>query len=108
MTANDTTSRRVAVTICSIALILSMLAFVLSMGFATPAVLVCFVTPVVALACIRATPRLAIATLYWSAATFLAGPGIVNLEVWAIGCLALCGLVLLIGLALHWGFWTDS
>ncbi|MCY3623399.1 MAG: hypothetical protein OXH68_17035 [Gammaproteobacteria bacterium] len=84
-------------------MILSMLAFVPSMAIATPAVLVCFVTPVVAVACIRATPRLAIATLYWSAATFLAGPGIVNLEVWAISCLALVGLILLIGLAVHYG-----
>ena len=102
MTANDTTPRRGAVTMCSIALILSMLAFVPSIGFATGAASVCFVTPVVALACIRATPRLAIATLYWSAATFLAGPGIVNLDLWVIGCLALVGLVLLIGLAVHY------
>lgn len=102
MTANDTTRRRGAATICSIALILSMLAFVGSIGFATGAVLVCFVTPVVALACIRATPRLAIATFYWSSTTFLAGPGIVNLDLEVIGGLALVGLVLLIGLAVHY------
>ena len=102
MTATDTPSRPLSASMCSMALILSMLAFLPGMVIFTPAVVVCFVTPVVALACIRATPRLAIATLYWSAATFLASPMIVNLDGWAIGCLALLGLVLLIGLAVHY------
>ena len=79
-----------------------MLAFVPSIVIFTGAALVCFITSVVALVCIRATPRLAIATLYWSAATFLASPMIVNPDLWAIGCLALVGLVLLIGLAVHY------
>ena len=88
MTVPDTPSRPVAATICSMALVLSMLAFLPSMVIFTGAASVCFVTAVVALACIRATPRLAIATLYWSAATVLAGPTIINLDPWAIGCLA--------------------
>ena len=102
MAVRDTATRRIAATICSMALILSMLAFVPGMVFFTGAALVCLVTLVVALACIRATPRLAIATLYWSLATLLASPMIVNLDPWAIGCLALVGLMLLIGLAIHY------
>lgn len=82
------------------ALILAMLAFVPSIVIFMGAP-VCFVTGVVALACIRATPRLAIATLYWSAATILA-PWIVYLGGWAIGCVALVGFLLLIGLAEHY------
>ena len=101
-TVPDTPWRPVAATICSVALILSMLAFLPSMVLFTGAVFVCYVTVAVALACIRVTPRLAIATLYWSAAAFLAGPMIVNLDPWAIGCLALVGIVLLLGLALHY------
>ena len=97
-----TRSRPVAATICSIALILAMLAFVPSIVIFTGAASVCFITIVVALACIRATPRLATATLYWSFATFLAGPGIVNLDLWAIGLLALIGCVLLLGLYIHY------
>ena len=101
-TAPDTPWRPVAATICSVALILTMLAFLPSIVFFTGAVFVCYVTVPAALACIWITPRLAIATLYWSAATFLASPMIVNLDPWAIGCLALVGFVLLLGLAMHY------
>ena len=102
MTAPDTPSHPVIATLCSMALILSMLAFLPSIVIFTGAVSVCLATSVVALVCIRTTPQLAIATLYWSAATFLASPMIVNLDGWAIGCLALVGLALLVGLSIHY------
>ncbi|MCE2423732.1 MAG: hypothetical protein J4F45_01280 [Pseudomonadales bacterium] len=85
-----------------------MLAFVPSMVVFTGAASVCFITIAVALACIRSTPRLATATLYWSVATFLAGPGIVNLDLWAIGCLALIGFAVLLGLSIHYVWRVES
>lgn len=94
--------RPVAATICSIALILAMLAFLPGMVIFTGATIVCLATPVVALVCFRATPRLAIATLYWSAATILASPMLVNLPLWQIGCIALGGLALLVALLVHY------
>ena len=102
VSVRDTAWRRVAATMCSTALILSMLAFVPSIVMFTGAASVCFVTMVVALACVRATPRLAVATLYWSVGSLLASPMIVDLHPWAIGGLAIVGLVLLVGLSIHY------
>ncbi len=60
--------------LCWFALVLAMLAWLPSLAPFTPAVLVTFITLPVGLACISATPRLAIATVYWSVATLVASP----------------------------------
>ena len=60
--------------LCRIALVLAVLAWLPSLAPFTPAVLVTFITLPVGLACIGASPRVAITTVYWSAATLVASP----------------------------------
>ena len=71
--------RPVAATVSSITLALAMAACFPAMVLFTPAVFICFVTPVVALLLVWATPRLSAATLYWSAATIAGSPLFWNL-----------------------------
>ncbi len=92
--------RPVAATISSIALALAMAAFFPAM--VSGAALVCFVTPVVALLLVRATPRLSAATLYWSAATIAGSPMFWNLPFSLLVGIGEMGIVLLVLLLVHY------
>ena len=82
---------------CSIALAVAVLSYVFSIGalraevilysgfgglLILPGYLACLITMPVGLAFIRTTPRLAIATVYWSAAALLVGGRFVMLPDW--------------------------
>ena len=97
--------RPVAATVSSIALVLAMAAYFPAMVLFTPAVFVCFATPVVALLLVRATPRLSAATLYWSAATIAGSPLIWNIPGTLLMGIGAFGIVLLALLLAHY-FWT--
>ena len=75
---------------CSVALVLAVLAYVPSFAPFTPAVLVCFLTLPLALVFAWATPRLAVAAVYWSVATLVVSPMFFNVPGW----LALLGMPL--------------
>ena len=103
MTNNGDVRRRpVAATVSSIALALAITAFFPAMVLFTGAVIVCFVTPVVALLLIRATPRLSAATLYWSAATIAGSAMFWNLPRTLLLGIGAFGLVLLLLLLLRY------
>ena len=80
----------------------AMAAFFPAMVLFTAAVFVCFVTPVVALLLVWATPRLSAATLYWSAATIAGSPMFWNLSFSLLMGIGAFGLVLLVLLLLHY------
>ena len=67
---------------CSVALVLAVLAYVPSLAPFTPAVLICFLTLPLALVFAWATPRLAVAAVYWSVATLVASPMFFNVPGW--------------------------
>ena len=92
----------IAATICTIALILSMLAFAPALAPFTPTVAVCMVTPLIALSTIRWTPRLAVVTIYWAGATIACSPLIWNLPGWSICGMVAVGFVLPIILFLQY------
>ena len=98
----DARRRPVAATVSSIALALAMAAYFPAMVLVTPAVFVCFVTPVVALLLVWATPRLSAATLYWSAATIAGSPLIWNLPGTVLVGMGALGVVLLVLLLWHY------
>ena len=97
----DAPWRPIAATFSSIALVLAMAAFFPAMVLFTGAVFVCFVTPVVALLLVWATPRLSAATLYWSAATIACSPLIWNLPGSLLTGIGVFGVVLLVLLLPH-------
>lgn len=98
----DGRPRPVAATVSSIALALALAAFVPAMVLFTPAVFVCFVTPVLALLLIRATPRLSAATLYWSAAAIAGSPLFWNIPGSLLTGIGASGIVLLLLLLAHY------
>ena len=91
--------RAIAATATTIALGVGVAVFYSAMTNFTGPVLLCFATAEVALANVRATPRLSAATLYWSAAVIVGGPMFRDLfyaaRVVGIGAL---GIVLIVAL----------
>lgn len=102
---------------CSITLAAAVLSYVLSIGVLSLEVdlyyefggmlmlsgnLVCLITMPMGLAFIRGTPRLAVATVYWSAAALLAGGRFVMLSDWLWSGLPIAGSVL--GLWMFWNY----
>lgn len=98
----DGRRRPVAATVTSLALALALAAFAPALVLFTPAVLACFVTPVVALLLIRRTPRLSAATLYWSAATIAGSPLFWNIPGSLLTVIGASGIVLLLLLLAHY------
>ena len=88
--------------VCWIALFVAVLAWLPSFALFTPAVFVCFITLPVGLAFARAAPRLAIATVYWSVATLVASPLIVDAPDWLMLTVPIGGLALGVGLPLDY------
>ena len=102
---------------CLIALAVAVLSYVLSIGalraevllypgfgrvLTLPAYLACLITMPVGMAFVRTTPRLAIATVYWSAAALLLGGRSVMLPDWLWFGLTMSGTVL--GLLMFWNY----
>ena len=102
---------------CSIALAVAVLSFVFSIGALWrevvhyfgigghpifPGSFVCLITMPVGLAFVRTTPRLAIATVYWSAAALLVGGRFLMLPDWLWSGLLTAGNVL--GLLMYWNY----
>ena len=90
------------VELCWIALVLAVLAWLPSFALFTPAVFVCFITLPVGLVYARAAPRLAIATVYWSVATLVASPLIIDAPNWLMLAVLMGGLALGVGLPLDY------
>ena len=102
---------------CSIALAVAVLCYVFSIGALWrevahyfgigglpifPGNFVCLITMPVGLAFVRTTPRLAIATVYWSAAALLVGARFLMLPDWLWSGLLMAGTVL--GLLMYWNY----
>ena len=88
---------------CSVALVLAVLAYVPSIAPFTPAVLICYLTLPLALVFAWATPRLAVATVYWSVATLVVSPMYFNVPGWlALLGMPLGGLALGLALFVHY------
>ena len=88
---------------CSIALAFAALAYEPSRAPLTFAVFVCFVSLPVSLFFLRSTPRLAIATVYWSTATILvSSPMIFETPYWLFANAKGVGIALGLGLLLHY------
>lgn len=88
---------------CSVALVLAVLAYVPSFAAFTPAVLICFLTLPLALMFAWATPRLAVAAVYWSVATWVVSPMFFNVPEWlALPGMPLGGLALGVALFAHY------
>ena len=98
----DARRRLKAATASSIALGFAMASFLPAMVHFTPAVFICLVTPVSALSLARSTPRLAAATLYWSAATVAASPMFWNLPAEVLMGVAALGIVFVAALLVHY------
>ncbi len=80
-----------------------MLAYELSVAPLTIAFFLCFLTLPVGLLFVHTTPRLAMATVYWSVATFLvASPLIFDVPYWLFGSVQGFGTVLVLGLFLDY------
>ena len=92
-----------ATAITAVALGVGVAAFYPAVTNVTGPALLCFATAAVALANVRAMPRLSAATLYWSAAVIAGGPMFWNLSyaVRVVGIGAL-GIVLLVALLAHY------
>ncbi len=88
---------------CWIALILAVLAWPPALVNYWPVVLVCFVTIPVGVAYLSASPKLAIATLYWSTATLVSIPlNLVGAPVAVFPAILFGGLALPVVLSLNY------
>ena len=90
----------VAATLSSIALVLAVVAFFPAMVSGVG--VICFVTAVVALVLFRVTPRLAVATLYWSGATIAVSPWLWNIPGNLLAPIVWVGVALLVLLLVHY------